>query len=755
MPTFLSLRPRSLHRALALVGLTAAGFSAAPALRADALSRKTEVDFFRDIASRDLHGLATRSDGRLVGGPTLTELKGDAPAELLWCLEPTPQGTWLVGTGPGGRIFEVTARPDSYASQEVAKLAESQVFAVKRLPDGSLLAGTSPKGALCLIRGGKTVARVALPVDSIFDLLLLGDGTALAATGNPGRIYRIDLAKFAQAGVTAEKVSDAKGLAARGILQFGEIRDRNVRRLARLTDGRIAAGSSPRGNVYLFPPAGGAPFLAQENHDAEVTDLLPDSAGGFYAALVFSTAESHLSPVLIKPRDPTDATPSPVPTSVPAQIEKFTGRSALVWFPPDGFPETLTTRGGAAFYRLARQGPLVLIAGGEQGEMIGYDPGERLALTFAGSTAAQVNGLAPIPGSPGRFLALHNNAAGFALVDFASAGPRRAETRPIDLGNPGRLGAVRFDRLRDLAPSQLTVAIASSNAADEAEGWSPWVALADQDGWRGPGVRGRYVKLRLELPATAPASLQVDKAAVYVLPQNHRPVLQEFRLLSANFAVVVPPETPAPVVTTVAQLLASGEGEKRRNGFLSSQIVASPGTRVAFWTVNDADGDNLAYTFSLRREGDPAWTDLLVDGREAYTQFDTLHLPEGTYFTRLVAREIAPRTAADRLTVSFETDNLIVDHTPPQILEATARRDGDRVIITVHGRDALSLLDSLEVVFNNGVREVVEQPADGVLDGREETFVLEERLGKIAGATSAEITLYDSADNGATRRLTW
>jgi hypothetical protein len=514
MPSLSSLRPRPLLRALALVGWTAAGLGASATLRADALSRKTEIDFFRDIASRDLHGLATRSDGRLVGGPTLTELKGDAPAELLWCLEPTAQGTWLVGTGPGGRIFEVTLHPDSFGTREVAKLAEAQVFALKRLPDGSLLAGTSPKGALCLIRGGKTVARVALPVDSIFDLLLPGDGTALAATGNPGRIYRIDLAKFAQAGVTAERVSDAKGLAARGIVQFGEIRDRNVRRLARLSDGRIAAGSSPRGNLYLFAAAGGAPFLAQENRDAEVTDLLPDSAGGVYAALVFSTGESRLSPLLIKPRDAADANPAAVPASVPAQIEKFAGRSALVWFPPEGFPETLTTRGGTAFYRLARQGPLILIAGGEQGEMIGYDPGERLALTFAGSTAAQVNGLAPVPGSPGRFLALHNNAAGFALVDFASTAARRAETRPVDLGNPGRLGAVRFDRLRDLAPGQMTVAIASSNGADEAEGWSPWSPLADQDGWRGPGVRGRYVKLRLEFPANARPTLQVDKAAV-------------------------------------------------------------------------------------------------------------------------------------------------------------------------------------------------------------------------------------------------
>jgi hypothetical protein len=35
----------------------------------DPLSKKTDIDFYRDVLSRDLHGLATRSDGRLVRGP--------------------------------------------------------------------------------------------------------------------------------------------------------------------------------------------------------------------------------------------------------------------------------------------------------------------------------------------------------------------------------------------------------------------------------------------------------------------------------------------------------------------------------------------------------------------------------------------------------------------------------------------------------------------------------------------------------------
>ncbi|MEI6466503.1 MAG: hypothetical protein WCQ89_17380, partial [Verrucomicrobiota bacterium] len=160
-------------------------------------------------------------------------------------------------------------------------------------------------------------------------------------------------------------------------------------------------------------------------------------------------------------------------------------------------------------------------------------------------------------------------------------------------------------------------------------------------------------------------------------------------------------------------------------------------------------------TYSIRRDGDTAWTDLVNGTKDQYAQFDTKSLADGVYFTRLVVQEVGPRPVADRLTHTFETDDLVVDHTAPEIREATARRNGDTLVVTVRGRDALSLLDGIEVVFNNGVRESVEQPADGIRDGREETFILELPLARLANATSLEVTLQDAPGNSVSRRLTW
>jgi hypothetical protein len=434
-------------------------------------------------------------------------------------------------------------------------------------------------------------------------------------------------------------------------------------------------------------------------------------------------------------------------------VERFAGRSTLQWFAPDGFPEALMSRPGVAFYRMARMGDVLLVSGGELGEMSGFDLKSRYSLTFAGSASAQVNALEPVPGSQGKFFAIRNNAPGFALLDFSAAAARTAQTKRVDLGAPARLGALRFNRVRDLGPGELSISVRTTNGAAETDGWSPWVPMADADGWRAAAPAARYAEFKLSLPAASAQTLELDKASLYFLTQNHRPQLQDFRVLSPNFAIVVPPEMPPPVVTTVGQLIQSGEQAAHKPGFNGSQVVASPGTRVVFWTVNDPDGDNLLYTFSIRHDGDAAWTDLSVDSKESYVQFDTLHLQEGTWFTRLVARQAAPRPEAERLSVTFETDDLVVDHTPPVIEEASARRDADRLVVTIRGRDALSLLDSAEFTFNNGVHEVVEQPADGILDGREETFVLELPIARLSGATSVEVTLYDSAGNGASRRL--
>ena len=120
------------------------------------------------------------------------------------------------------------------------------------------------------------------------ELRKLGDGPEVGALG----FGCMGMSEFYGETDDAQSLATLAHAFDRGVTLFAEIRDRNVRRLARLTDGRVVAGSSPKGNIYSFPAAGGAPLLLQENRDAEVVDLLPSDDGGFHAAFVFTPGDA-------------------------------------------------------------------------------------------------------------------------------------------------------------------------------------------------------------------------------------------------------------------------------------------------------------------------------------------------------------------------------------------------------------------------------------------------------------------------------
>src|SRR3954470_2281462 len=87
---------------------------------ADPLTKQLDVDFGRDVASRNLKGLATRSDGRVLPGPVFTDLNGPKLGEILWTIKIAGPNKFVVGTGPDGKVQEVTFNPkdDSYTVRE-------------------------------------------------------------------------------------------------------------------------------------------------------------------------------------------------------------------------------------------------------------------------------------------------------------------------------------------------------------------------------------------------------------------------------------------------------------------------------------------------------------------------------------------------------------------------------------------------------------------------------------------------------------
>ena len=172
------------------------------------------------------------------------------------------------------------------------------------------------------------------------------------------------------------------------------------------------------------------------------------------------------------------------------------------------------------------------------------------------------------------------------------------------------------------------------------------------------------------------------------------------------------------------------------------------------WTVSDPDGDRLTATFSVRRDDEDTWTDLAVDLQEHWFQFDRTTLAEGVYFTKLTVSEQAPRHEAERRSVSFETDDLVIDLTPPKIDEVLLTPHDDAIELSVSVADERSRITGIRLVFNNGHELELAQPIDGVLDSPAETFATRIKRGALGPATSLEIYGEDLAGNVATKRVT-
>ncbi|HUG09513.1 MAG TPA: hypothetical protein VMM36_00790, partial [Opitutaceae bacterium] len=517
-------------------------------------------------------------------------------------------------------------------------------------------------------------------------------------------------------------------------------------------------GSSPRGAIYEFGSEGpGAPgFILSEAKDAEVADLLVAADGTLYAALVYSGGATP-------DRRPPPRTPPPVAADPVSSAPEFGGRSEIIRFGKDRLPETVVARNGVAFYKLAAFGNMLLIGGGERGEILGYDDTRRALITFSGAASSQVNGIAAIGSQPGRFLILRNNFSGLGVLDFAPTAERTAETSRLEFGHPSRLGLLQFSRLRDIDAESVSVDFKFGNSADEGEGWTDWRrATREGDAFRLDDAAARFARIRVKVPATIATTTEIGRAALFYMPQNRPPAVQDFRVFPPGLGLIPVPDPPAPASLPLGQFLFPNQPQPQsentppnpqKNAFLASQVVSQPGNQLVYWNAVDADGDNLIATLALRQVASGEWTEIAAGSYSNHLGFSTADLAEGPYILKLTVAETAPRPPADRLSTEHESDDLTIDRTPPEIQSIDVNTTPGAITVRVAASDRWSLLRGARAVLNNGTEVETILPLDGILDGRTETFDLEIPRAAATGATNAEVMVVDQAGNRTSQRV--
>lgn len=151
---------------------------------------------------------------------------------------------WRLASGANGHVFAVTVNPSQLVdispdgkSKVVWSNESQQAFSLCQRPDQTWLVGTGPEGRVYHVgKDGKASEFCRLPARYVWDLVSVDEQRVLAATGDGGKIYAIDAAGKFQ--------------------PFFETQQKHVLALCPVTGGRILAGCDGTGLVFSIDRSG-------------------------------------------------------------------------------------------------------------------------------------------------------------------------------------------------------------------------------------------------------------------------------------------------------------------------------------------------------------------------------------------------------------------------------------------------------------------------------------------------------------------
>ncbi len=159
------------------------------------------------------------------------------------------------------------------------------------------------------------------------------------------------------------------------------------------------------------------------------------------------------------------------------------------------------------------------------------------------------------------------------------------------------------------------------------------------------------------------------------------------------------------------------------------------------WDATDPNDDELTFSLKVRKQG---WPDWIAIGGEPITEktyaWDTTAFPSGTYELKLIATDRRSNSPEETLSRERDSTPFLVDHEAPDV---TATATGTRAAITI--KDRLTRIASADYSLDGGAWTPI-FPDDGLFDKLDERLTLELK-GLKAGVHIVMIRATDAAGN--------
>jgi len=648
----------------AVLLMAAMALPLAPRARAQA-GKTWRVAGAEAFAEGKLDGVSVLSTGELELAPVVTTVEG-IEAEFIWDVEPEADGTAFVGTGSPAAVYRVK---DGKASR-IYECSEPQVLSVLPLPDGSVLAGTAPRGIIFRVKpDGEATIFADLDASYVWDMRLGRDGKVLCATGPGGLLVALD-----DAGTPEELVNVAQ---------------KNLLCLAVAGDGTAYFGTQPDAFVYRMSPDGKTYVLYDAPQD-EVRDIVVGPDGVVYACT--TGGEGTEGP----PDEPT----GDLVVSLPGRPE---GASNIYRIEPGRGAAQVVALQARHFFCLALAGGRVVAGTGPGGRALAVES-DGLVRIVAEFDAVHVTTMAA--DADANVLVGTSNPGGLHVLGTARRTNGTFVSKPFDAGCLSRWGRLWWQG-RAGEGAAVRVRLRTGVTGEPDEHWSEWSEWSRDPAGAEPGLpMGRFAQISVELGA-APAA--AAGPSLLELNASYRQVNRRPRILKLT-------------VDDRPLLKQSGEDNSApRNAGRNEE--GEPGARRIAWEATDPNGDQLVYDLHYRGVDERAWKEVTTDlqGKNEFS-WNTDRVPDGRYLLRLTASDRNVRPGPEALADVRVGTPLLVDNRRPTVVDLAARpRPDGSYDISGTARDEHSPITGIKC-SRNAADWHTAFPTDGILDSPAEAF---------------------------------